>query len=852
MAASGLDPFTQSFSDSSGKKSLSQLQKPSDLQKHVDEIVAGRQAHERQWKLNLAFYKGRQYTYYNRRSNKIEQLPVEDGEKPRYRVRLVSNQITPGVQSHIAMLLKTKPQPMATPGSASSSDLQAAEMAGRLLEFWWDDFHLDDALEEALIWADVAGQGFWKVDWDPNAGKQMTFMVDPQGNPILDDSAKEQFTAQLAQIGVEPQEQVVYMGDIRVQVISPFDLLIDPSARRFDEAKYVYEVCYMDPDAIKAEYGVDLPADAVTSPPDVGLPFGNLDQLPKNVRKVITGYFLPQPSLPKGRIVTWAGKTMLRDGQWNFPLNKLPFFKFPGVRIPGELYDTSVVEQAIPLQKELNRTISQIVEFKNLTARPQWMAPTGSLRQRRTDEPGAVFLYNPIGPAGLKPEPVPLGNLPSYVFTHLESIQSRLSDIFGLNQIAQGTPPPNVEAGVAIDLLQEMAVDRFAPSLRLMELALESAGRFMLSLAKEYYVEPRIMKIRGSGGSYQVYQFTKADINGAVDVQVETGSSLPRTRAGRQSRIMEFIDRGIIAPDQAYKYLDIADLKGLQAQFAQDEDQAYRENEKLNQGTPISQINVYNAQQQIQQLAQTLEQFYGPPAPAQPGYEWDNPEAPPNPDTNQPFVSWEDFDQWAQQHMQQAAVQANMTDNHNVHIDVHSRFMKSSEYEQMDVQAQQRYNDHVSSHYNMMLMLPASTQGEAPKINLQLKSTVGPTTQAKILEKAGVYVTPEDTSEPPLETWLSDSVDQPDADTGTPGAAGPQDLAQWAQIIAESKGTLMQQNQQAGTDAVMAQAQLHEKAQKARQSEETHQAKMQMMMAKIANEKKKASQKPKESNGGKK
>lgn len=828
-----------------GDRPLSSLSTANDLQRKFDALVSNRGYHEREWKVNLAFYKGRQYTFWNVRTRRIETLPVEDGEKPRYRVRLVSNQIAPGVRSHIARLLKTKPQMMATPGSGSMSDLQAAQMCERLLEYWWDDFKLDDSLEEALVWADVAGQGYWKIDWDEGAGKQMTFVVAPDGSPILDDSLKEEFASQLAQVGLQPQQQVVYMGDICVSTISPFDLVLDPSARQFKDCKYAFEVCYVDPDTLKAQYGVNLPPNAITGPPDLGLPFGNIDQQPMDVRKVITGYFVPQPALPKGRIVTWSGGHILRDTPWDLPFNELPFIKFPGVRVPGELYDTSLTTQAIPIQKELNRTVSQIVEFKNLTVRPQWKSPIGSLRQRRTDEPGAIWEYNPIGPAGLGPEPLTQESLPSYVFTHLENIQGRLDAIFGSTEVTQGTVPPNVEAGIAIDLLQEMATDKDAPTIRLIEIALERAGRMMLQLAKKFYIEPRVMRIRGSGGSYQVYQFTKSDLDGSVDVQVETGSGLPRTRAGRQSRIMEFIQQGIIAPDQAYKYLDIADLKGLQAQFALDEDQAYREHDKLNTGQPISPVNVYEAEQQIQQLQEELVEIYGPPGGL--GAPWSDPNAPPNPDTGQPFQSWEEFGEWAQNRMQQAAVQANMIDNHAVHIDVHSRFMKSTEYQSLEVDIQEQYVQHIQSHYNILFTLPSSTQGEAPKINLQIKSTAGPTVQSKILEKAGVFVTPQDSSEPPLDSWVSDNLNQPEAQLAANQPPDPNILNEWATTIAESQAKVVQQtnaqNAQALQSSVATETDVLGKQQTARHAEEKHQMEMQILKAKLANEKRRGGNK---------
>src|SRR5690348_533362 len=112
-----------------GVKSVSQLRTPEDLQKKLDALKRGRATLEQQWKLNLAFYKGRQYTYYNRAARRLETLPVDDTEKPRHIVRLVSNQILTGAHSLLSKLTKTKPQMWATPASGSDSDVKAAQMA---------------------------------------------------------------------------------------------------------------------------------------------------------------------------------------------------------------------------------------------------------------------------------------------------------------------------------------------------------------------------------------------------------------------------------------------------------------------------------------------------------------------------------------------------------------------------------------------------------------------------------------------------------------------------------------------------------------------------------------------------
>lgn len=717
-----------------GPKSLSQLKGAEDLCRKLESLKRGRQMLEQQWKLNLAFYKGKQYSFFNKSSRRIESLPVDDGEKPRYRIRLVSNQILTGSQSLLSKLTKTKPQLWATPTSGSDADVKAAQVATKLLEYWWYDFSLDDVLEEALLWSIIAGQGYWKITWDPHAGKQMKFLLDPQGQPIVDESLKDLFKAELAQSGVQPQEKVVYMGDVRVEAMSPFDVYLDPTAKVFRDAKYAFCTHSLDPDTIKTRWGVDIKPDAISTSPDSSLPFGNAEDAgDPNVKEVIYGYFLPSAALPQGRYVVFTDKPyqILEDGPWPYPYNELPLVKFPGTRVPGAVYDSSVVEHAIPLQKELNRTLSQIVEYKNLTIKPRVWAPTGSLRTRITNEAGAIYEFNPV--AGMKPEVEQLPAMPPYVFEHLQEISARLNSVFSLTEVTEGKLPPNLEAGIAIDLLQEMATDRIEPTIKLIERAMARAGGQMLQLAQQFYIEPRDLKIVGSGGGVRVQKFKGADLSGA-SVRVDVGSGLPRTRAGRQARIERLIELQVIQPTEAMKHLELADMKSYTEKWASAEDRAYREHEKLNSNQPLNPAALQSAQQAVQQGL--------------------------NPETGQPLQSPEE----GQQEMHKASLEPMISDNHQTHLDIHGSFMETLEFEGLPLEIQESYTTHYQLHWELMLQMRPKPAPVAPRVNLQIKSTTGPTGQSKMLQAAGVDVSPTEASELPLESWVSDSVDKPDAE----------------------------------------------------------------------------------------
>ena len=721
------------------------------LVKRVDDLRNQRELMERAWKINLSFYKGKQYVFYNKKTRRIESLATEDGDKPRYRVRLVANQIAPNSMGLLARLVKSKPTFYATPTSSGFENLKATEVAESMLEFWWDKFSLSEKREEAMLWSIICGNGFWKISWDDKVGSSVKVLLDPiEGQPIIDPMIERLYRDQLEMQGIESDdfEMEVFEGDIRCDVISPFNVFLDDSAQVFEECKYAICSHPMSATEVESRFGVRLKPNAINRYPDESLPglysFSS-GQTKENIREIFYGYFLPTPERPEGRVVVFTKdpSIILYDAPWPYPFMELPLIKFPGMRVPGQLWDSSVVEQAVPLQKELNRTLSQMIEYKNLTLKPQMMAPVGSLRQRMTDEPGAIFEYNPI--AGKIPEAIPLPGLPSYVAQHLADMGQRLKDVFGLTEIMQGQVPPNVEAGVAIDLLQEAATDRLSPQILMMEKSLERAGNLMLSLAQKYYTEPRMMMLSGGSGSKpRVEQFEHADVLSGVQIKVEAGSGLPRTRAGKQARVFQMLNMGMITPAKAYKYLDMADFKTLQAQFQADEDQAMREHDKLIEGMSINMSAARDAE------AAMMNQMQNP--------EFD-------PETGQPMQ----MDPMMMQESMDAGLNPLPFENKAAHLETHAAYMKSPEFELLPPEVQARF----FKHYELTqqaVTAESSPPVETPRVSLQLRGAVGPTVGSKMLNQAGVEnVTPEELLEPPLDTVVIDNKDKPNANEGVPG-----------------------------------------------------------------------------------
>jgi hypothetical protein len=333
--------------------------------------------------------------------------------------------------------------------------------------------------------------------------------------------------------------------------------------------------------------------------------------------------------------------------------------------------------------------------------------------------------------------------------------------MFNMGAITRGDVPPNVEAGIAIDMLQEAAVDQVAPQIQRLEESLAQAGYLMIALAKKFYIEPRLLKIRGAGGSVQVRKFLNSDIEGGFTFHPEAGSGLPRSRAGRMARINQLIEMQVLRPDQAWKHLDIADLKGIHMMFQADEDMAFREHDKLLHGEPLSQAAMVEAQGQIQQLAMAFQsgQLAGP--------------------DGQP-VPEEMVMQEAQRILFEASIAPLPYENHQEHLGVHDLYLKSVEFEGLPPDVQQRFITHRMMTAQMLQQQMAqAAPKQPPRINLALKGTTSAPVAGELLRQSGINVTDEQVAEEPLETWVTDSVDKPDMDS-----AGNDPFTQGEQLLA--------------------------------------------------------------------
>lgn len=518
-----------------------------------------RRSIERQWYTNLAFFNGKHYISTVNSKTTSMGYKFHTPKAVPWRVRLVINKCRTIIRTEVAKLTSSRPSFAVVPRTTENEDISAARVAEQLFENVYYEQEFLSLMTDAVWWMSVTGTSFIKTYWDTEA---------------VYDNQK---------------------GDARFSIVDPFHIYIsDYIQTDIERQPFIIQTSMISKEHAKTVYGVEAAKETVASTDD--LLYNVWMNMSGNERviqdRVLVKEFWIKPSqcpmLPQGGVVVCVGEKIVSVSR-GFPYKhgKYPFTVLRHIPT-GKFYGESVLTDLIPLQKEYNKTASQIVESKNRMGKPKLLAPKGSVDPAKiTDAPGQIVTYNPgFNP----PTPLPLEPLPQYVTEQLDRIQRDIDDISGQHEISRGDVPSEVTAATAISFLQEQDDTKLNPTVHSIETAIGRIGTQYLSLIFQYWDSPRLVRNVGKDGTFSAQYVQNNMLRGNVDVRVEAGSAMPYSKAGKQAFVMDLLKFGVIQPQEVLTVLELKGVEAAQKTFLADQHQIQRENVKLASGidTPVN------------------------------------------------------------------------------------------------------------------------------------------------------------------------------------------------------------------------------------------------------------------------
>jgi hypothetical protein len=622
------------LSTPAGKKEAQELVTWS--KKMYDRMKSDRTKIENQWKLNLAFYYGRQ---------NVVQMPVIGNQTrlvtpaaPYWRARPVTNKIRPYVRTELAKVTSQKPNASVVPASSDDEDLFAAQAGEQIWDSIYRQLRVQTTTRRAAWWTLITGTGYIKDWWDPNS-------VDP-------------ISRQPGMICITPETPFhILVPDLSEQEIEAQPWVIHVSTKSVDYVRLNYQ---------KALDGQDVRPNATSAKDILDDSFLKIIGANEAIKdSVLCMEVWAKPGaiqkLPHGALLTIIGDQLVQATPgWPYEHGEYPFAKLEHIPT-GRYYAESGITDLISLQREYNRTRGQIIEAKNRMAKPQLIAPRGSVDPSKiTTEPGLTILYNP---GFAPPQPLALQGLPTYVLQELDRIQADIDDISGQHEVSKGNVPAGVTAATAISYLQEQDDTKLSGTVESIEECFEKIAHHTLSHVVQYWDMPRMIKVVGTDGAFDTMELKNSDLRGNTDIRVEAGSGLPTSKAAKQAFIMDLMKMGFIDPAKGLEVMEIGGVQKLYEQIQIDIRQSQRENLRMKSIT--QQMIMQNIQQQV------------PPVPDPSG----DPTAPAQIPVDPPLL-----------------VPVNTWDEHGVHIDTHNKFRKSQAFETLPEYVKSLFEAHVQAH----------------------------------------------------------------------------------------------------------------------------------------------------------
>jgi hypothetical protein len=430
-------------------------------------------------------------------------------------VRNKYNFIRPMVDAKVSSSTTRVPGYEVNPSTTDPEDAEAAHLAEKVVRQGYRSWYLRELRVKAATMAiGEGGSAFALPYFDAMVGPFRHLAGDPEaGTP----------------------DRLVGEGEIKVLLLNGNEVFWEPGTEFYhsrwygvQHARPVSEVMQME-----GYQGGVLGADANTS--------GDLvTDGPTEDMVIVTLYFeRPCPKYPDGRMLTFAGGRQLIPQQ-DYPMNSQgrvrdePCIHRLSYRLdPDNERDLGLTWELIDFQRTLNDTYNKIIEVKNRGLQLQMMAPEGSIVTARTDEPGEIVYYRPIG--GNKPEwerppdPAILGQLMNILSRALEDMRYVAAD-------TDVDVAPNVAAGAVQQVIQQ-AANRWSSFLEDFATFDSAMARHCLMLAQNHYTEDRVLKIRGRFGWEPDVSFRGADIMGQVDVTVNPATIETRSRQAMLSQL---------------------------------------------------------------------------------------------------------------------------------------------------------------------------------------------------------------------------------------------------------------------------------------------------------------------------
>jgi hypothetical protein len=522
------------------------------LEKQRQQWLQYRQSdHDMRWRQNASFYAGNHYIRDTGRNAN------------QYRVKLRENHTNNVIQRMVSLFVQNMPIVRVFPASSSLQDKNDAQACESYVKYAWRMHKMEQKIIKQLRYSCIFGNGFMFRSFDPYAGGEL--YLDPTESKSGNGEIKK------------------YRGDIKLDVDDPFRIVPRPGIEELDDMYDIYRCVPSNKAELESQYGEieSIPVTSLNA-------YSGLLRTDDDLTMVNHYYHKPTHWFPEGMYVCYAGKKILKAQTYPYRDGKLPINHLPFDKPPMKFWASSTIDQIIDLQEQLNRAASQIVEARNLVARPRVLVSQEAEvpGQSITDRPGDIIRFKLSGGP-------PKFEVPQFNFTelanHKADVRNALQLVSGMTSASRGEIPAATRTALALQLVLEQDRSQWSPFVRQFYDCIQDTVVGILGIAAQFFPEedPRIVKINQNNSTGTV-TFHGGMVPSPLDIWLEDTNKLGWTAAGRIEAIQSLVQVGLIKDEnKALEMLEISNDSPAYRLNSISREAAQKENELMLKGEAL-------------------------------------------------------------------------------------------------------------------------------------------------------------------------------------------------------------------------------------------------------------------------
>lgn len=449
----------------------------------------------------------------------------QNGEVASIKVNHLRNLVT-----HLLVLTtQQRPQLKCRAINSDSESLSQAYLGDGIIDYYMREKRIEKYIRDAVETALIFGEGFVRIDWDANQGKES--MVNQETG------------------------QTMYEGDVVCKTYHPFDVVRDVTNTSNDCTWYICHDCVNRFDlAVKYQHAqeqilnisTDITSGKRYVDPTKIIPAAGVGTKHTELIDVYEFIHKPTPAVPNGRFTVFLQDgTVLFDGPLAF--KEAPIYRISAADLIGSPFGYTITFDMLGIQSMIDKLYSTVCSNQLASGIQNYWQPPGN-QLTPIQVAGGLNLIESV----IKPEVLELLSTPKEVFAFIERLEKILEILSGVSAVNRGEVPETLRSGTSLAFVASQAITFSSALQNSYNQLQENIGTGLIHILQDFVNIEKQAVIAGKFNRPIMRKYTGKGLSNIDRVVVETTSAVSKTQAGKIQIAQDLLQSGLIRNAREY------------------------------------------------------------------------------------------------------------------------------------------------------------------------------------------------------------------------------------------------------------------------------------------------------------